>query len=223
MYESKREIRYATRELRAEGNASKRTLKGYAAVFNSPSQDLGGFVEIIRNGAFSRCLDQPDTDVRALVDHDPSKILGRSTSGTLRLMEDSIGLRCEIDLPNTTLGNDTYESVKRGDLSQMSFGFYAVSENWLANPSGQPAALREIDDADVFDVSVVTFPAYEGTSIGARSLRSLWPDGQPEYFAKNKSVKSIRARAIASIADEAGTRLDAELLQRRVQIAKLYQ
>jgi HK97 family phage prohead protease len=208
---SKKEIRFVTKELRAEGSSSKRTLRGYAAVFNSPSQDLGGFVEVIRQGAFARCLSQHDLDVRALVDHDASKILGRTKAGTLRLTEDSVGLRCEIDLPNTTLANDTYESVKRGDISQMSFGFYAVSENWLVNPSGQPAALRELDDVDVFDVSVVTFPAYEGTSIAARSLRSLWPNGQPEWFAQNASLKNIRRKAIESIADDAAIRMSMRL------------
>jgi Escherichia/Staphylococcus phage prohead protease len=177
---SKQERRYLSREVRAD--ASKRTIRGYASVWNTLSENLGGFVERITPSAFSRCLNL-NADVRCLVDHEPSKILGRSTAGTLRLSQDSTGLAIECDMPDTTLGNDTLESIRRGDLNQMSFGFICVDEDWSALPDG--TKLRTVSDADLFDVSVVTFPAYQSSSVGvARSLRSLWPDGQPDYFAK---------------------------------------
>jgi HK97 family phage prohead protease len=177
---SKKELRYISHEVRAD--AGKRTIKGYASVFSTLSGNLGGFVEQIAPGAFKRCLSM-NADVRCLVDHEPSKILGRSTAGTLRLNEDSTGLAIECDMPDTTLGNDTLESIRRGDLNQMSFGFTCVDEDWSVMADGRK--LRTVSDADLFDVSVVTFPAYESSSVGvARSLRSLWPDGQPDYFEK---------------------------------------
>jgi uncharacterized protein len=185
---SKKEFRFAS-ELRAAETASKRSLVGYASVFNQRTV-IGKFSEVVMPGAFSRCLEQKP-DVRALVDHEPAKILGRTTAGTLRLSEDKKGLRCEIDLPDTQLGRDTYESVKRGDLSQMSFGFYPVDEN-VVPMSDAPGILRELHDVDVFDVSVVTYPAYEGTSISARALRSMFPTGLPEYLETRNLERTLR-------------------------------
>src|SRR5690349_20178291 len=99
------------------------TLVGYAAVFNSQSADLGGFKEVIAPGAFTRSLSDAVTDPRALVSHDPQRILGRVSAGTLRLAQDDHGLRFEIDVPDTTYGRDLLESVKRGDIRGASFGF----------------------------------------------------------------------------------------------------
>ena len=178
---SKKELRYiSSHEVRAD--AGKRTIKGYASVFNTLSEDLGGFREVIAPKSFSRCLSM-NADVRCLVDHLPSSILGRSTAGTLRLREDNVGLAIECDLPETRLGEDTLISIRRGDLNSMSFGFICVDESWSVMPDG--TKLRTVSDADLFDVSVVTYPAYKSSSVGvARSLRSLWPDGQPDYFEK---------------------------------------
>jgi HK97 family phage prohead protease len=185
----RKEFRF-TPELRASGTTSKPMLSGYAAVFNQRANIGDRFMEVIMPGAFKRCL-QGTPDVRALVDHEPAKILGRTVAGTLRLSEDSKGLRCEIDLPDTQLGRDVYTSVQRGDLSQMSFGFNPVDEN-VVPIAGAPGILRELCDVDVFDVSVVTFPAYEGTSITARSLRSLFPQGMPEHLEKRNLQRTLR-------------------------------
>jgi Escherichia/Staphylococcus phage prohead protease len=206
---SKPEFRVTIKELRATGNTEMPCIKGYAAVFNSQSVDLGGFVEVIKPGAFTRCL-QNSPDVRALLNHESNAILGRTTSGTLRLRQDSVGLHCEIDLPNTSVGRDVYESVKRGDISQMSFGFYPVDEDWMPNPSGTPAMLREISDADVFDVSVVTYPAYQGTSVSARSL---WPEGKPEGIEMRTTGKSTAKPKLS--------KAEREQMSRRVELSKL--
>jgi HK97 family phage prohead protease len=111
-------------ETRAEADA--RTLVGYAAVFNSDA-DIGGYwVERIMPGAFTASL--KTADVRALINHDTGRVIGRVQAGTLRLAEDDKGLRVEIDVPNTTDGNDLWELVSRGDISGMSFGFCVTNQ-----------------------------------------------------------------------------------------------
>ena len=100
-------------ELRSEGETA--VAIGYAAVFNSLSSNLGGFTERIDKGAFTKTLKEADT--RAMWNHDPNHLLGRVSAGTLRLAEDDHGLRYEIDLPNTTLGRDVAELLRRGDVT----------------------------------------------------------------------------------------------------------
>jgi Escherichia/Staphylococcus phage prohead protease len=176
----KREYR-ATRELelRQEPGESLK-IRGYAAVFNQLSEPLFGFRERILPGAFKKSI---DADVRALVGHDPSQIIGRTKSKTLILREDDHGLYTEIDPPNTQLGRDTVESIKRGDLDQMSFGFQVVKDEWKHE---ERELVRELVDVDLFDVSVVAFPAYTQTEV---SVRSLWPDGIPEEVEKIRNLK----------------------------------
>src|SRR6185295_5700179 len=102
---------------------------GYAIVFNALSQDLGGFREIITPEAVDRTLSEA-LDVRALVDHDSGKVIGRTRSGTLALRKDRKGLSVEIDPADTTAGRDILESVRRGDISGMSFAFRTLTDNW---------------------------------------------------------------------------------------------
>lgn len=149
-------------------------LRGYAAVFNELSEGLW-FRERILPGAFTNSL---KNDVRALVGHDSDKIIGRTKNKTLTLKEDERGLFVEIQPPNTTLGHDLVETVKRGDLDQMSIGFYTVTDQWKTENKEE---VRELVEIDLFDVSVVAFPAYKQTSV---SVRSLWPDGVPEALEK---------------------------------------
>lgn len=156
-------------ELRASESGDLPTIRGYAAVFNRDSEPIAGmFIERIAPGAFARALGEKQ-DVRALVDHDPSRILGRSTAGTLRLAEDSTGLAIEIDPPNTTAGRDIVESLRRRDVSQMSFGFIARKEQWEDGEGEGGLDVRTVLDADLFDVSAVTYPAYLNTEIAVRS------------------------------------------------------
>lgn len=153
-------------ELREDGEVKK--LVGYAAVFNSRSVDLGGFVEIIRPGAFKRSLSE-GADVRALVEHDPGRIIARNKAGNLKLTEDDRGLRVEIMPTDTSAGRDAVENVRSGVLDAMSFGFYVQTEKW--DFKAEPA-LRELYDVDVDDVSIVAYPAYPKTEIALRSLES---------------------------------------------------
>jgi uncharacterized protein len=159
-------------ETRAEDE--KRTLVGYAAVFNSDADIGGWWTERIAPGAFAGTL---GGDIRALVDHDMGRVIGRTKSGTLRLVEDSHGLRCEIDIPNTTDGNDLWELVERGDISGMSFGFRVTKQEW--DETIDPP-VRTIQAVDLMEVSAVAWPAYDDTEIGKRSLQE-WRDAhQPD-------------------------------------------
>ena len=151
-------------ELREEGNTM--TAIGYASVFNRLSQNLGGFVEQVRSGTFSKTIQE--ADVRALFNHDADQVLGRSKSGTLRLQEDEKGLRYEIDLPNTQLGRDIAALLERGDISQSSFGFSTISDEWGVTEDGYP--LRTLTEVKLRDVSPVTFPAYTSSEASLRSL-----------------------------------------------------
>jgi uncharacterized protein len=157
-------------ELRVEDAADKPVIVGYAAVFNSLSEDLGGFREVIRPGAFAKGL--AGADVRALVNHDPTLILGRNKAGTLKLAEDSRGLRVEIDPPDTQAGRDVLTSIRRGDIDGMSFRFYVAEggEAWRSEPSGM---IRELTDVEVDDVSIALYPAYRATEVSVRCLESL--------------------------------------------------
>ncbi len=151
-------------ELRAAGDLR---VTGYAAVFDTPSLPLRehahSFTETVRKGAFIKTV--REDDVRALYSHDDSKILGRTKARTLMLAEDNVGLHAEIHLPNTTLGRDVHESVRRGDVSGMSFRFSARQDNW-----SHGGDQRELLDVQLMEISLVAFPAYPATTAEARSI-----------------------------------------------------
>jgi len=157
-------------ELRAADDG-KRRLVGHAAVFNSLSEDLGGFREQIAPGAFAEAIDKDD--VRALFNHDPNFVLGRTASKTLRLSEDARGLLIEIDLPDTQTVRDLVVApIERGDVSQMSFGFSVRpgGQDWAKDDEGR--TIRTLKRVRLFDVSPVTYPAYHATDVAVRSLRA---------------------------------------------------
>jgi len=141
------------------------TITGYAAVFDSPTQIMN-FTEVVKPGAFTRAINE-NQDVRALVDHDKSKIIGRTKAGTLTLTEDDKGLRAEITPPNTTIGRDLVENIRNGNISQMSFGFTVKDEEITRDDKGM--ITRNLTDLNLFDVSAVTYPAYKDTEIAVRS------------------------------------------------------
>ena len=149
-------------ELREDGDGM--TFIGYAAKFNSPSEDLGGFVETIEPGAFRRSL-RSRNDVKLLVNHDTGRVLASSRSGTMRLYEDETGLRVEASLPNTSDGRDMAELLKRGDLNKMSFGFAVQKDSW-----NNEMTERTLKSVRLFEVSIVAFPAYAATEALVRSL-----------------------------------------------------
>jgi hypothetical protein len=147
-------------EVRAARDNPRR-LEGYAAVFDTETR-VADFVETIRAGAFAATL-ASGADVLALVDHDPTRVLGRTRSGTLRLSEDSRGLHFDVTLPDTQTARDVLALAERGDIGGMSFGFKATGENW----SGKRRELRAVE---LHEISVVSaWPAYTNTTIEARN------------------------------------------------------
>ena len=152
-------------EVRAEGDGM--TLRGYAAVFNSPSQPLP-FIETIEPGAFRDSL-KSRNDIKLLWNHDTSVVLGSTRAGTLRLTEDDRGLLLEADLPDTQAGRDAAVSIQRGDVTGFSFGFRipAGGDVWAS------ASERVLKRVNVHEVSVgVAFPAYTATD-GTANVRSM--------------------------------------------------
>ena len=171
-------------ELRASGDGEAPVITGYAAVYDQLSDPIGGmFREKIAPGAFAAVL-QRGYDVRALIDHNPEKILGRTKSGTLRLSQNPKGLRCEIDPPDTQYARDLMASIKRRDIDQMSFSFRTIEDSWDETAiDGKLTIVRTLHDLELCDVSPVTYAAYPQTEVGVRRLK--------EYVA---------ARGIGSIA-----------------------
>jgi hypothetical protein len=137
---------------------------GHAALFDTRAEIVPGFFEVISRGAFTAAIGRDD--VRMLINHDPNLVLARTASGTLRLSEDEQGLACDADMASTSYGKDLAVSMGRGDISQMSFAFSAEAEDWAEMPNGD--WLRTIRQAKLYDVSPVTYPAYDSTDASLR-------------------------------------------------------
>lgn len=195
--------------IEAKAADGRRTLAGYAVVFNSEARIGDWFNERIAPGAFDRAL-ATDADVRALIDHNSGRVIGRTKSGTLRLAVDERGLKVEIDVPDTADGRDLMVLVERGDISGMSFGFRVTKQEW--DESGD-TPLRTIQSVDLYEVSVVAFPAYNDTSIAMRSLEALRVEGgaEAERRAQNAAAAARRIAEKRAAAEQKfrGIRQDA--------------
>lgn len=145
---------------------------GHAAIFNSLSDNLGGFREEVARGAFKDSI--ASDDVWALFNHDPNFVLGRNTAGTLSLKEDRNGLAVDILPPDTQWANDLLVSMERGDITQMSFGFRKIDDEWRTHEGGQVRRLRK---AKLFDVSPAINVVYPDTDVAVRSLKT-WMESQ---------------------------------------------
>jgi len=136
----------------------KDVVVGYASVYDSRSNNLGGFYEYIERGAFNEELISK-SDVRALINHDPNLILARNTSGTLKLSSDERGLKYEFEMPETSYGKDLAISMKRQDVNQSSFAFTVQEDDWSTDADGNNIrTIKKI--GELFDISAVTYPAY---------------------------------------------------------------
>lgn len=164
-------------EVRSEDGQEQKKIVGYALKFNTWSEDLGGFIEIIDRNALNNC---DMTDVRCLIDHDSQKILGRTTNGTLKLTVDDIGLRYECVPSDTTYARDLLINMENGNINQCSFGFILNYNNkdcdsWEYDEERSIYKRTIKDIKQLFDVSPVTYPAYTQTEcvVAQRKLEDL--------------------------------------------------
>jgi len=161
-----RQVRSVETKFETRGDSDELRIEGYFAVFNSNYEIAPGMSESIAPGAFSRTLQ--GGDIRALINHDTTFVLGRTKAHTLDLREDARGLWGSVVInPNDGDAMNLYERVKRGDVDQCSFGFQIVSEESDFREDG--SVHWTIKDVDLFEVSACTFPAYEETSLSARA------------------------------------------------------
>lgn len=161
---------------------SGRTVSGYACLFEHESTDLGGFTEIISRGAFDGVLEK--SDVLALLNHSTNGgVLARyrKGKGSLKLTVDDRGLKYEFEAPDTALGNELVESLKRGDIDESSFAFTVEDEEWSKKSNG--VRLRRIKRfKKLHDVSPVYYPAYEGTKVGVRTAEDVFAEAEKKRW-----------------------------------------
>lgn len=185
----KKEVRFIPHEMRVkadEGESKK--IVGYAAKFNSLSEEMWGFREQIAPGAFTEALKK--SDVRALFNHDPNYVLGRQSAGTVSLTEDDVGLHYEIDPPDTQWARDIVSSIERGDIAESSFAFSMSGgvEEW--DDSATPAIRTIKSVGNLYDVSPVTYPAYPEATTGVRSHKEIFDEHQNERTTESQEEES---------------------------------
>lgn len=156
-------------EVEARAQGSNIYVEGYASVFDKRSGNLGGFVEKVRTTAFNKTI--KEADVRALWNHDPQYVLGRTGAGTLELSIDDSGLYYRSLLPNTSYAKDLAELLERRDVRESSFTFFKVQDEWEVNDLGQ--AERSLIEVGLIDVAPVTFPAYPDATSGVARRNAL--------------------------------------------------
>lgn len=182
-------------ELNTRSSKDEMVIEGYFAVFNSETELWPGAYEEIAPGAFDKSL---SNDVRALINHDTSLVLGRSKAGTLELKTDSRGLWGSIKInPNDTDAVNLYERVKRGDVDQCSFGFIIVSEETEFRDDG--TVKWRLTEVDLHEVSIVTFPAYEATAVQARKKQV--EQYQQRKLEQRKNQLKERLRNVKAVDD----------------------
>jgi HK97 family phage prohead protease len=177
--------------------------RGYAAVYNSLSENLGQFREMLAPGCFDNALTRAGLGagggVLALFNHSNDHVLGRSTSGTLRLSSDDQGLAAEIDPPDTQLGRDLSVLVARQDITGMSFAFTVSPKGESYHKDAEGMTVRTVSQVDaLYDVSIVTVPAYSASSVSMRSFNAWQQEQQPRTIGI--SYRAAVAAAAASSA-----------------------
>lgn len=180
------------RTIRADGKLPVVTGKIFYDVRSKPI--YGMFVEIVRRGAFARALRGED-DPRGLVNHDDAKVIGRLSARTLRLFDESDGLRYEIDVPDTSFGKDLVISVDRGDVKESSFGFRKIKDLWSEERTkdGLLLDIRELLEVELFDLSPVAFPAYPDNTVARRCIEQRRAE---KASASNHGAGAARLRKL---------------------------
>lgn len=183
------EYRQFRQEFRVSKEGDAPQISGYAALFNTPSENIG-WIETIDPHAFDSVM-KAKPDVRALWNHNPDHVLGRTSAGTLSLNIDSRGLAYSIDPPDTTLAKDLLVSMRRKDISESSFGFVVKRDQWTDNPDGS-VERRILEFDELLDVSPVTYPAYSGTTAQARSFPASMPAEIRSRFERRDDDKKTK-------------------------------
>ncbi len=182
-------------ELRQDEESGQYKISGYAAVFNKRSENLGGFVEVLRPGAFRKVLDN-EPDVKCLFNHDPNKLLARTKNGTLTLEENTVGLKFEALLGDTSIAQDVWQMVQRGDVDQCSFAFSVAENGDKFTEQKENLYLREIFEVNMLaDVSPVVYPAYSQTSVNVRTAKDVMDSHLETLQAQSEEVEYKRAQA----------------------------
>ena len=194
------ERRYVNEEqVRAVFEENKQCyIEGYAAVFNQPTKLWRGLYEQVAPGAFSKSIQEDD--VRALINHDPNLLLGRTKAGTVTLSEYEHGLKYRISSPDTSYANDLKISLKRGDISQSSFGFNIVESGETRNAKTGDVTVT-LKEVRLFDVSPVTFPAYPGTEAHVRMIEG---DKEIAYLYEDSGTVIVRDMESSEVSLEPG-------------------
>jgi HK97 family phage prohead protease len=208
MTERSIETRYTAGVVEMRAATGGKRAGGYAIVWNRLSQNLGGFVERVDPSAANKSL-ADGVDVLARYNHDGNLLLGRTSSGTLRLEADGTGLGYEVDLPDTTAGRDIAVLMERGDVRHSSFAMRVMDDDWSLTEQGFP--LRTITDLHLVDVAPVNSPAYLDTSSGLRSL------AETRGVDFDDVVKAARANALAEIVRTTTTIVDLAPAQREAE------
>jgi HK97 family phage prohead protease len=190
------ERRYISHEFRVSPEGESPTISGYAALFDTPSVDLGGWTEVLDPHAFDAVM-ASNPDVRALWNHNPDCVLGRTIANTLTLNVDARGLAYVIDPPNTSIANDLIVSMRRKDVTGSSFGFITKRDQWTDNTDGT-ISRRILEFDELLDVSPVTFPAYSATTSQARNL----PTSMPKEMRSKLATRSISDGLIDVVAED---------------------
>lgn len=194
------------REMRVLEQDGATRIAGYAAVFDAWSEDLGGFREMIRPGAFRNAL--KTSDARAQFNHDPNYILGRQKSGTLTLREDEVGLWYEVTPPDTQQARHVIEAIKRGDVDGNSFMFTVALDDVRWDGDIVRRVVEEVED--LYDVGPVVFPAYPQTSVSMRSRIS--------ELQRTHEATTLGQAADDAAAREAERQARFDLMRRRVAL-----
>jgi len=163
---NKRDLKTKFKVTREASNPNESIIEGYFALYEQETELFEGSYEIITRGAFENTL---NNDIRALWNHNTQFVLGRNKTGSLELKADEKGLFATIKLPNTQYASDLYELIQRGDVDQCSFGFNIPVGGETLEELASGGYRWRINEIDLHEVSVVTFPAYENTSVQARA------------------------------------------------------
>lgn len=184
MNQEKDEMQHRMADIRLNGEGEAQRISGHAAVFNVQTTLYPGLKEQIRAGAFTDSIGKDD--IRGLFNHDPNIVLGRNKNGSLNLQEDATGLHYEIQPPDTQQARDVVAMIKSGLVSQSSFAFRTIADEWDETDDG--TLLRTLTKVKLFDVSPVTYGQYTQTDVGMRTGEELLAEGKAILAAGKKAI-----------------------------------